>query len=89
MLTPGERDALFVQYVNHAPQARMLADKADVAWGGESSIAAAIEVLEQRGARQNRVATHRADERRAARGAVGELRQTRRASTATTSGCGR
>ncbi|HEY6024501.1 MAG TPA: hypothetical protein VIV34_10030, partial [Pseudolabrys sp.] len=26
VLTPGERDALFVQYVNHAPQARILAD---------------------------------------------------------------
>ncbi len=38
VLTPGERDALFVQYVNHAPQARLLADKADVTWGGESSI---------------------------------------------------
>ena len=57
VLTPGKRDALFVQYVNHAPQARILADKADVAWGGESSIAAAIEVLEQRSARQDRVAT--------------------------------
>ncbi len=57
VLTPGKRDALFVQYVNHAPQARILADKADVAWGGESSIAAAIKVLEQRGARQDRVAT--------------------------------
>ena len=31
LFTPGERDALFVQYVNHAPQARILADKADVA----------------------------------------------------------
>src|SRR6266702_7266250 len=40
VFTPGARDALFVQYVNHAPQARLLADKADVAWGGESSIAA-------------------------------------------------
>lgn len=57
VLTPGERDALFVQYVNHAPQARLLADKADVAWGGESSIGAAIKVLEKRGARNNRVAT--------------------------------
>ena len=35
----------------------MLADKADVAWGGKSSIAAAITVLESRGARQDRVAT--------------------------------
>jgi Xaa-Pro dipeptidase len=57
VLTPRERDALFVQYVNHAPQARILADKADVAWGGESSVAAASKVLEQRGARQDRVAT--------------------------------
>jgi len=57
VLTPGARDALFVQYVNHAPQARLLADKADVAWGGESSIAAAIEVLAKRGARESCVAT--------------------------------
>ena len=57
VLTPGERDALFVQYVNHAPQARLIADQAEVAWGGESSIRAAIAVLEKRGARQDRVAT--------------------------------
>ena len=57
VLTPGKRDALFVQYVNHAPQARLLADKADVAWGGESSIAAAIDVLAKRGAHEHRVAT--------------------------------
>ena len=56
VLSPGERDALFVQYVNHAPQARLLADKADVAWGGELSIAAAIKVLEQRGSRTGRIA---------------------------------
>ena len=57
VLTPGERDALFVQWVNHAPQARLIADKADVAWGGESSIAAAIEVLDKRGSRSGRIAT--------------------------------
>lgn len=57
VLTPGQRDAMFVQYVNHAPQASLIADRADVAWGGESSIAAAIEVLAKRGARENRVAT--------------------------------
>jgi Xaa-Pro aminopeptidase len=57
VLTPGRRDALFVQYVNHAPQARLLADEADVDWGGESSLAAAIDVLEARGARSGRVAT--------------------------------
>lgn len=57
LFTPRQRDALFVQYVNHAPQARILADKADVAWGGGSSIAMAVEGLELRGARENRVAT--------------------------------
>ncbi|HLA21062.1 MAG TPA: M24 family metallopeptidase [Pseudolabrys sp.] len=57
VLSPRERDALFVQYVNHAPQARLLADKADVAWGGESSIRSAIDVLAKRGARNDRVAT--------------------------------
>lgn len=57
VLTPRERDALFVQYVNHAPQAQILANQADVEWGGESSIAAAIRILEQRGARRDHVAT--------------------------------
>jgi Xaa-Pro dipeptidase len=56
VLTPRERDALFVQWINHAPLARRLAAEAEVAWGGESSIRAAIAVLEQRGARANRVA---------------------------------
>src|SRR5215510_10217165 len=57
VLSPRERDMLFVQYVNHAPQAGILAADADVAWGGESSIAAAIKTLERRGARTDRVAT--------------------------------
>ena len=56
VLTPGERDALFVQWINHAPLAQRLAIDADVAWGGESSIHAVIAVLEKRGARENRVA---------------------------------
>src|SRR5215213_75324 len=55
VLTPGEPDALFVQYVNHAPMARRLADRAEVAWGGEYSIRAAIAVLEKRGARDGRI----------------------------------
>ncbi|MCC6775968.1 MAG: M24 family metallopeptidase [Hyphomicrobiales bacterium] len=55
VLTPGERDSLFVQWINHAPLARQIAVDADVAWGGESSIAAAIAVLERRGARADRV----------------------------------
>src|SRR5579884_1344025 len=57
VLTPGRRDTLFVQYVNHAPQASLIAKDADVAWGGESSVGAAIAVLDKRGAKTNRVAT--------------------------------
>jgi len=56
VLSPGKPDALFVQYVNHAVLARELADQAErVEWGGPSSIAKAIEVLEQRGARPDRI----------------------------------
>lgn len=55
VFTPRERDALFVQWINHAPLAKRLAAEADVAWGGESSILGAIKALEKRGARENRV----------------------------------
>jgi Xaa-Pro aminopeptidase len=57
VLSPAERDALFVQYHNHVPQARKLARDADVIWGGQSSLGAAIEELKKRGARADRVAT--------------------------------
>jgi Xaa-Pro aminopeptidase len=52
VLSPSERDALFVQYHNHVPLARRLAADADVAWGGQSSIASAIAALNKRGARK-------------------------------------
>lgn len=55
VLTPGEPDAMFVQHVNHAPMARRIATWAEVAWGGGSSIGAAIAVLEKRGARDGKV----------------------------------
>ena len=51
VLTPGEPDAMFVQHVNHAPMARRIAHRAEVTWGGGSSVGAAIAVLEKRGAR--------------------------------------
>ena len=57
VFTPGMRDALFVQWINHEPQAALIADQADVKWGGESSIAAAVAVLKKRGAKRDRVAT--------------------------------
>jgi Xaa-Pro dipeptidase len=55
VLTPRERDAMFVQWINHAPLAQRLAPETEVAWGGESSIRSAIAALEKRGARENRV----------------------------------
>src|SRR5256885_2248381 len=56
VLTRGRRDALFVQYHNHVPQARRLASDADVAWGGQSSIREAAAELEQRGAKDGKLA---------------------------------
>lgn len=56
VFTPGERDALFVQFVNHTPLAGKLADKADVAWGGASCIKAALAVLERRAKPDSRIA---------------------------------
>ncbi len=55
VFSPSERDALFVQYVNHVPQAGLVADKADVAWGGESGIKAALAVLETRASASERI----------------------------------
>ena len=55
VLSPGRPDALFVQHVNHVPLAQRLAAPADVAWGGGSSLAAAIAALERRTARAGRV----------------------------------
>jgi Xaa-Pro dipeptidase len=56
VLTPGRPDALFVQYHNHVPQARRLANDAEVAWGGQSSIREAAAELEKRGAKTSEVA---------------------------------
>ena len=56
VFTPVERDALFVQYVNHAELAGFIAQEADVAWGGPSSIESAIKVLKKRRAQAGRLA---------------------------------
>jgi Xaa-Pro dipeptidase len=55
VLTAKIPDALFVQHINHVPLARQLAAPAEVAWGGGSSIAAAVAALERRGARAGRL----------------------------------
>src|SRR5690348_6058617 len=52
VLTPGQPDALFIQYHNHMPLARRLAADSDVRWGGQSSIHAAAEELAARGAKK-------------------------------------
>ena len=56
IVTPGEPDVLLVQFHNHVPNARRLALDADVRWGGPSTIATVVEVLERRGARGSTVA---------------------------------
>ena len=56
VLSPGKHDALFVQYVNHAPLAREFATDAErVEWGGQSCIQKAVDTLEQRRAQPDRV----------------------------------
>jgi Xaa-Pro dipeptidase len=56
VLSPGKRDAMFIQYFNHIPQAKILAAEADVSWGGEVTIEAASDELKKRGAKSDRVA---------------------------------
>jgi Xaa-Pro dipeptidase len=50
VFTPGARDALFVQFRNHVPNAERIATEADVRWGGESNIESVVAELESRGA---------------------------------------
>jgi Xaa-Pro aminopeptidase len=56
VFTPGQRDAMFVQWINHEPQAALIADQADVKWGGHSSIPTLLDELKKRGAGKDRVA---------------------------------
>jgi Xaa-Pro aminopeptidase len=57
VFSPGKPDAMFVQWINHAPLARRFADKAEIVeWGGESTIGKVIETLVRRGARTDGVA---------------------------------
>jgi len=55
VFTPGEQDALFVQYHNHVPLARTLADRANVRWGELSCIRMVAAELERRGAQAGKV----------------------------------
>jgi Xaa-Pro aminopeptidase len=55
IFSPGEKDAMFVQYYNHLPLARKLTPTADVGWGGASTIQTSIAELARRGAKPGRV----------------------------------
>jgi Xaa-Pro aminopeptidase len=55
VFTAGLPDALFIQHVNHVPLARRLAERAEVTWGGGSSIEAAVAALERRAAQSGGV----------------------------------
>jgi Xaa-Pro dipeptidase len=50
IVSPGRRDVMFVQFRNHVPQAKLLAEDAEVHWGGASTMAAVAEELMKRGA---------------------------------------
>jgi Xaa-Pro aminopeptidase len=56
VVTPGEPDALFVQFHNHLPNARRLARDADVRWGGPSTVTAVVEELARRAPRDAAIA---------------------------------
>jgi Xaa-Pro aminopeptidase len=55
IVSPHERDALFIQYFNHVPLAAKLASEADVSWGGSSTIVAGIEEIGRRSASNARI----------------------------------
>jgi Xaa-Pro aminopeptidase len=55
VVTPGERDALFVDFYNHVPNAQRIATEADVRPGAPLGIATAVEELRARGAAGKRI----------------------------------
>jgi Xaa-Pro aminopeptidase len=55
IVTPGERDALFVGFYNHVPNATRIATEADVRYIGEQPAATAVQELGRRGAAGRRI----------------------------------
>ncbi|MGE0744185.1 MAG: M24 family metallopeptidase [Rhodospirillales bacterium] len=55
VVTPGARDAMYVQYHNHVPQATRVARDATVGWGQQSTVATAVAELDRRGCSGRRV----------------------------------
>jgi Xaa-Pro dipeptidase len=56
VLSPGERDLLFVPYPNHLAQAQMLAPEAKVMWDAKGPAALAVETLSARGSKGQTIA---------------------------------
>jgi hypothetical protein len=52
LFAPGERDVLWVEHVNHVPNARTLAPEAEVRWAGRLGAQLAVEELTRRGAKR-------------------------------------
>jgi Xaa-Pro aminopeptidase len=52
VITPGETDAMWVQFYNHLPNARRFARRCEVSWDGPQTWLAAAEALQSRGARR-------------------------------------
>lgn len=55
LLTPGEEPHLLVQHYNHLPNARLLASRCQVDWGGPSTIDRLVDLLGSRRTAQQRV----------------------------------
>ncbi len=55
VLAPGREPVLVVQFYNHVPNARLLAQGTEVRWGGASTIGTAIEALRASGAGLGRI----------------------------------
>ncbi|MFN4284274.1 MAG: M24 family metallopeptidase [Alphaproteobacteria bacterium] len=55
IFTPGERDVLLVPYPNHVAQAQVLAPDCEVIWRAEGSTNVAMDILEKRGAKEQKV----------------------------------
>lgn len=49
LLRPGQRDLMLVQLYNHVPNARRLAERAEVHWGGDSTVATLCDVMRAAG----------------------------------------
>lgn len=55
LVTPGQRDTLFIQFYNHLPLARLMMPGTDIRWGGEQTFATVVKELAARGVKDGRL----------------------------------